>query len=72
MFGYIVLACHISFSSPKLECTWQVKKVFDTEQACEVFENSYTLGKSEQIGICDDVEPGTKPGDARPALVIKK
>lgn len=72
MFAYIILACHVSITSVSLDCSWKVKKVFETEQACDVFENGYVLSKGEQLGICDSVEPGTKAGDKRPALVIKK
>lgn len=72
MFGFLVLACHISISSMKLECEWQVKKVFETEQACEVYESGYTLRKGEQVGICDELDPGVKEGDKRPILTLKK
>ena len=72
MFGFIVMACHISISSMKLECDWNVKKTFPTEQACNVYENEYTLGKGEQVGICDEVDPGVKEGDKRPILTLKK
>lgn len=72
MFGFILLACHISVSSMSLQCDWTVKKVFDDEQACEVYENSYTLKKGEQVGICDELDPGVKEGDKRPILTLKK
>jgi hypothetical protein len=37
-----------------------------------VYENEYTLGKGEQIGICDELDPGVKEGDKRPILTLKK
>lgn len=72
MIGFIVLACHISFSSAKLNCEWVVKKSFDTLAACEVYDQAYELRKGEQMSTCDELNDGVKEGDRRPALVIKK
>lgn len=72
MFGFVVMACHISFTSAKLDCSWIVKKTFPTEQACNVYESGYTLGKGEQVGICDELDQDAKEGDKRPILILKK
>lgn len=72
MFGYIVLACHISFTSVKLDCSWIVRKQFDTLEACEVYDESYVLRKGERFGNCDELKAGAKEGDRTPALIIQK
>lgn len=72
MIGFIVLACHISFSSAKLDCSWNVKETFPTVAACEAYDQAYELRKGEQMSTCDELDPGVKAGDKRPALVIQK
>uniref|UniRef100_A0AAU8GFJ4 Uncharacterized protein n=1 Tax=Salmonella phage vB_SEnST11_KE22 TaxID=3161173 RepID=A0AAU8GFJ4_9CAUD len=72
MYGFIIMACHISFTSMKMECDWTIKETFKDENACNVYESGYTLGKGEQFALCDELKDGAKKGDKRPILTLKK
>ncbi|QXL90401.1 hypothetical protein [Salmonella phage NINP13076] len=72
MFGFIVMACHISLTTMKLECNWIVKETFTEENACNVYEKGYNLLKGEQFGLCDELKNGAKKGDNHPILILKK
>lgn len=72
MFGFIVMACHISVTTMKLECNWIVKETFTEEKACNVYESGYNLLKGEQFGLCDELKDGVKKGDKTQILYLKK
>lgn len=72
MIGYLVLACHISFTSIKLDCSWVVRKQFETMEACEIYDQTYSLRKGEQLGNCDELTPDAKEGDKTPVIIIQK
>lgn len=72
MIGFLVLACHISFTNVSLQCDWEVRKTFKTVAECTTHENSYTLLKGEHIAMCDELKDGVKVGDTIQAVVIKK